>query len=116
MSFGDLPISGYFLYGGMADKTLWFRINRRVSFIVRIFAQRTGDLPTEPKTSRSTVKGNRYDPLMRSANSRLSCNDTNGEIVPVHDFRYSITGISRLKFPVLIIRTCEPVTFLYTSG
>ena len=62
------------------------------------------------------VKGDRRNPSTHSANSQLSCNDTNDEIVPIHDFRYSLTGISRLTFPVLIIRTCEPVTFLYTSG
>jgi hypothetical protein len=34
----------------------------------------------------------------------------------LYTFRYFITGVSMLKFPVLSIRTCEPVTFVYTSG
>src|SRR5271169_6075823 len=34
----------------------------------------------------------------------------------VYCFRYSATGISMLKFPVLIMRTCEPVTLSYAAG
>lgn len=38
------------------------------------------------------------------------------EIHPVHGFRNSRTGLSSvLIFPVVIIWTCEPVTFVYAS-
>lgn len=36
--------------------------------------------------------------------------------IRIYGFRYFITGVSKSKFPVLIMRTCEPVTLLYTAG
>lgn len=34
----------------------------------------------------------------------------------IQGLKYSRTGVSISKFPVVIIRTCEPVTLSYTAG